>query len=81
MVNNQIVVGEEEAIWADTPPVLVWALEDTVAFHPGGEMKRRSWFGWKREVTEATTECRSGLELETSLCFLGSCRLVSEEPT
>lgn len=76
-----MVVGENEAFGL-IPPVLVWALEDTAAFHPGGEMKRRSWFGWKTgEVTEATTECRSRFELETSLCFLGSYRLVSEEPT
>lgn len=64
------------------PPDLVWAQEDTEALHPGGEVKRRGWFGWKRkEVTGSVAEHGSGLEMEASLCCLDSCRLASEEPT
>lgn len=46
LISNQMVVGEGEASGL-MPPVLVWALEDTVALHRGGEIKRRSWFGWR----------------------------------
>lgn len=63
-----------------TPSVPVWII--MVATHPNGEFSRRRWFGWKRGVvTEMITKPRSGLELVASLCFLGFCRLVSEEPT
>lgn len=66
------VMGEEELSSSGlAPPVPVWALEDQSAVPPGGEFSRRSGFGWSL----------GGLELEASLCFLDSCRLVNEEQT